>query len=150
MLHAWSTDREAGLGTIMIAGDNDTVDELNRRARELRILAGEIDPTGAPLSNGAQAGVGDLITTQRNDRALKTSNGWVRNGDQWTITKIGKDGSLTVRNQRKSTEITLPTSYTRAHVELGYASNAHRTQGKPSTPPTPTSPRPPAVNCCTS
>ena len=130
MLHAWTTDRDAGLHTIMIAADNDAVDELNRRARELRVLADEIESAGVQLSSGTQVGVGDLITSRRNDRSLKTSSGWVGNGDQWIITSIGNDGSLTVKNQRNATQTALPADYVQAHVELGYATNAHRTQGK--------------------
>jgi ATP-dependent exoDNAse (exonuclease V) alpha subunit len=130
MLHAWNVDRDAGLRTIMIAADNETVDELNHRARELRVLAGEIEPAGVQLLSGVQAGVGDLITTRRNDRTLKTSSSWVRNGDQWTITHVGSEGSLTVNSQRNKAETTLCAEYVGAHVELGYATSAHRTQGK--------------------
>jgi hypothetical protein len=42
-----------------------------------------------------------MIITRTNDRRLQlTAADWVKNGDRWTITHIGKQGDLTVRHTR--------------------------------------------------
>jgi hypothetical protein len=61
---------------------------------------------------------------------------WVRNGDLWTVTARHDDGSLTVRRTTRNGDsrasrlaVRLPADYVAEHVELGYATTAHRAQG---------------------
>ena len=87
---AWVADRAAGLDAIMLAPTRELVAELNRRARTHRL-----DHTPAAsevrLADGNQASVGDVIITRSNDRRLRlTATDWVKNGDRWTITRIGQ------------------------------------------------------------
>ena len=43
------------------------------------------------LADGNRASVGDVIITRSNDRRLRlTATDWVKNGDRWTITRIGQ------------------------------------------------------------
>ncbi len=43
------------------------------------------------LADGNRASVGDVIITRTNDRRLRlTATDWVKNGDRWTVTGIGK------------------------------------------------------------
>ena len=97
---AWISDRAVGLDAIMLAPTRELVAELNRRARDHR-------RNGAPagqevrLGDGNRASVGDMIITRANDRRLRLSaTDWVKNGDRWTITGIGRRGDLTVRHNR--------------------------------------------------
>jgi hypothetical protein len=130
---AWSDDRRVGRATILVADATETVKYLNTRARAERIAGG--DPAGSievSLADSTRASVGDLVITRSNDRRLSTARGgWVRNGDRWRVTKVGKDGSMTV--VRLGTDlggtVTLPAAYVREHVDLGYAVTAHRAQG---------------------
>jgi conjugative relaxase-like TrwC/TraI family protein len=125
----WKHDTDAGLTSLMIAGDADTVAELNRRARADRIAAGHVTENGLDVTAGV-AGVGDLIVTRRNDRNLTTGRSWVKNGDRWTVTATHADGSMTIRRATSRSRVVLPADYVREHVELGYASTAHRAQGR--------------------
>ncbi len=87
---AWVSDRSAGLDAIMLAPTRELVAELNRRARDHRL--GNV-PAGREvrLADGNQASVGDVIITRSNDRRLRlTATDWVKNGDRWTITRIGR------------------------------------------------------------
>ncbi|MCG7258211.1 MULTISPECIES: hypothetical protein [unclassified Corynebacterium] len=43
----WKADTLAGLDSLLIAGDKDTVDALNRAAQRVLVDFGRIDPTGA-------------------------------------------------------------------------------------------------------
>jgi hypothetical protein len=127
---AWKTDVDAGLASLMIAADADTVAELNRRARADRVAAGQVRERGLAVADGCIAGIGDRVVTRHNDRHLTTGRRWVKNGDPWIVTATGHDGSMTVRRERGRGEVVLPAAYVREHVELGYASTAHRAQGR--------------------
>jgi conjugative relaxase-like TrwC/TraI family protein len=134
---AWAAAIRDGKRALLIAADNATVAALNDQARTDRLVAGEVEAGGARLHDGTHAGTGDVVVTRANNRQVRTSTGaWVRNGDLWTVVARGDDGSLTLRRNRDSTEtierhsvVTLDPGYVAAHVELGYATTAHRAQG---------------------
>jgi conjugative relaxase-like TrwC/TraI family protein len=126
---AWVKDRAAGLDAIMLAPTRELVAELNRRARDHRL-----DHTPAllevGLADGNQASIGDVIITRKNDRRLRpTATDWVKNGDRWTITGIGRSGDLTARNNRSQLTVRLPLEYVRESTGLGYATTIHSAQG---------------------
>lgn len=131
---AWQRDRDAGLATLMIAGNGEAVAELNQRARADLIESGQVEAEGVSLHDGTTAGVGDLVITRRNDRRLSTGRSWVKNGDRWQITHHYDDGSLAVRRLGKGDvpfgkALVLPAAYVCEDLELGYASTVHRAQG---------------------
>jgi len=126
---AWVQDRSAGLDAIMLAPTRELVAELNRRARDHR-------RDGAPagqevrLGDGNLASVGDVIITRANGRRLRLSViDWVKNGDRWMITRIGRGGDLIVRHARSRLAVRLPSDYVRASTGLGYATTIHAAQG---------------------
>ncbi|HVD80401.1 MAG TPA: MobF family relaxase [Propionibacteriaceae bacterium] len=126
---AWVSDRAAGLDAIMIAPTRQLVAQLNRRARAHRLDHCAATPE-VPLADGNQASVGDVIITRRNDRRLRlTATDWVKNGDRWMITHIGKHGDLTVRHTRSHLTVRLPIDYVRESTGLGYATTIHAAQG---------------------
>jgi conjugative relaxase-like TrwC/TraI family protein len=126
---AWVLDRSAGLDAIMLAATRELVAELNRRARDQR-LNGNVPRAVVRLADGNQASVGDVIITRSNDRRLRlTATDWVKNGDRWTITRIGRRGDLTVRHNRSHLTVRLPIDYVQASTGLGYATTIHAAQG---------------------
>jgi hypothetical protein len=127
--HAWVSDRAAGLDTIMIAPTRNLVAELNRRARAHRL---DHSPASSEVSlaDGNRASVGDVIITRVNDRRLGLgATDWVKNGDRWTITHIGKQGDLSVRHNRSHRTVRLPADYVYTSTGLGYATTIHAAQG---------------------
>jgi hypothetical protein len=71
-----------------------------------------------------------VIITRANDRRLRlTATDWVKNGDRWTITHVGKQGDLTVRHLRSHLTVRLPANYVRTSTGLGYATTIHAAQG---------------------
>ena len=126
----WLTDVRAGRSSLMMAADAQTVADLNARARAHRVTAGEVSSEGVAVADGATIGVGDVIMTRHNQRALVTGQGWVKNGDDWIVQAIGKDGSVRVKRPDGGAVARLPAAYVQQHVELGYASTAHRAQGR--------------------
>ena len=126
--NAWVSDRAAGLDAIMLAPTRELVAELNARARAHRLdhsTASEVS-----LADGNRASVGDVIITRSNNRRLRLSaTDWVKNGDRWTITGIGRNGDLTVRHNRSRHTVRLPADYVRESTGLGYATTIHTAQG---------------------
>ena len=127
---AWRKDTTDGRTSLMIAGDLGTVSELNARARADRVAEGAVADVGVEVAGGGTAGVGDLVVTRQNDRRLCTGQGWVRNGDRWTVTATDQDGTMTVQRANGGGTVVLPATYVAEHVELAYASSAHRAQGR--------------------
>ena len=128
--HAWAADVRTGRTSLMVASDAQTVTDLNDRARAHRIRTGDVTSTGVQLASGSTAGVGDLVVTRRNHRGLTTGQSWVKNGDPWTVTAIHPDGALDATRRDGRGRATLPTAYVARHVDLGYATTAHRAQGR--------------------
>ncbi len=127
---AWRHDTEVGRSSLMIAGDTATVAELNRRARADRVATGVVDAAGVNIAGDQVAGVGDEVVTRQNHRLLVAGSRWVKNGDRWVVTAANGDGSLTVQCVAGRGEVVLPADYVASHVELAYATTAHRAQGR--------------------
>ncbi|WP_166998744.1 MobF family relaxase [Paramicrobacterium fandaimingii] len=131
---AWRHDTRNGRASILLAESRETVTQLNERARADLIMEGAITPgREVDLHDGTSASPGDRVITRENNRRLRSKNGraWVRNGDRWTITAVGEDGSITVRpdGRRFGGSMVLPAAYVAEQVELGYAITGHRAQG---------------------
>lgn len=127
-----ATDADAqGRTVLLAAADRRTVNELNARTRAERIRTGTVRTTGITLSDGLTGGVGDRIVTRRNNRRLRTSDGFVRNGDLWQITALLPDGGLRVQpiTGPAGATLRLPATYVAESVELGYATTTARSQG---------------------
>ncbi len=132
--NAWVSDRAAGLDAIMIAPTRNLVAELNTRARAHRLnhmpALSEV-----PLADGNRASVGDVIITRSNDRRLRlTATEWVKNGDRWTITHVGKQGDLTVRHTRSHLTVRLPVDYVRTRPVSATPAPSIRPKASPLTP----------------
>jgi len=127
---AWKTDTDRGLHSLMLASDTATVNELNDRARAQRVASGEVIEEGVNVAGAMTAGVNDLVVTRENNRRLTTDTTWVKNGDEWTVSATHANGSMTVTRRSGHGTVDLPASYVTEHVELAYASTAHRAQGR--------------------
>lgn len=130
-------DLEAGRNSIVLASTTNDVRELNSAIQSIRRADG-VARTGrlAGLSDQNMAGVGDLIVTRSNNRKPwgRTKGGtrpgsYVRNGDVWTVVKVHRDKTLTVRHRDHKGTVRLKADYVAEHTELGYAMTIHRAQG---------------------
>ena len=124
----WDAQRAPDGDPLMIALRRVDVRELNGRARELRVAAGEVVGPELPIPGGS-LGVGDWVMSKRNDRRLG-----VRNGDRGTVTAVDVDaGSVEMciggRGGAARTAH-LPREYVEAgNLTLAYALTAHTAQG---------------------
>ena len=125
----WRAARDEGSSVLVMAGDNETTDELARRCQADRLGRGEIEAPSVPIATDA-VGVGDEIVTLRNDRRIRSDRGgFVRNGDRFGVTARGADGSAVVSSLDGRLGFVLPAVYVEEHVALGYALTIHKAQG---------------------
>lgn len=115
-----SLTREDGL---VVADRRDLVSQLNSTIQDTRHSAstGALQRVGT--RDGRIFGIGDPISTRRNDRELD-----VANRDTWVIT--GFDADLTVHVTGRRGHRALPPRYVYEHVELAYATTAYGAQGQ--------------------
>ncbi|MGZ4608544.1 MAG: MobF family relaxase, partial [Blastococcus sp.] len=129
-LSAWAADRAAGRNSLLLAGSNTVVSELNARARATRLLTdGGTASAEVRLRDGTAASPGDLVLARHNDRDLPLGGReWVKNGDRFTVLAVRSDGGLQVRHT-SGWRLTLPAHYVAEHLQLGYAATIHLAQG---------------------
>ncbi|MEV8107315.1 MobF family relaxase [Streptomyces sp. NPDC088135] len=128
----WQGDIEAGRTALMMADDNASVAELNALAQAYRMSAEQLDTSHTvAVREGVEAHRGDLIVTRKNARTnlLRSGKDFVKNGDQWQITRVKRNGDIEVRHTDHGGRTVLPAEYVAKHVQLGYASTGHRGQG---------------------
>ncbi len=93
-------DRKTGRTVAVVASTREQVSELNAVIREAMITGGMVDDTSTVTTRaGERIGIGDVIATRRNDRDLD-----VANRDTWTVTRVSRDGSLTVTRGHAATD----------------------------------------------
>lgn len=130
IIHAWQHDEQQGHRSLLIAPDNDTVTRLNELARHWRVTRGDVDETTQTIIATGVASPGDRIVTRQNARHLRTAmDRWVRNGDEWVVISVNTSTGDIVAAAGDET-VTLPADYCASHVELAYATTAHRAQGR--------------------
>lgn len=132
---AYTVDVEADRVALMVAPTNDLVRELNVKAAVYYRDNGTVTGAGIVLADGLEAAVGDVVVTRKNNSKYVVKNsdgaraGRVKNGDLWTVTGIGTDGSLRLRNNTGGGEVAVAADYIAENVQLGYATTVHRSQG---------------------
>lgn len=128
----------AGERVAVVAATREQAATLNAAIRNRLVTEGRVDDRRVVVTRaGERIGVGDRITTRRNDRHLE-----IANRDVWTVTDVDRDGGLHVTpaggvrasvTPAVTPAVTgarvLPADYVTAHVELAYATTAHGTQG---------------------
>jgi hypothetical protein len=133
-------DRVDGRTTVVVTATNEQAAAIATQVRDQLIDLGIVNPDRGVLlgRDGSTASVGDLVAPRRNDYGLG-----VTNRDQYVVTDVGDDGSLTVTPASKPSNeqsghpgerteaavIVLPAEYVAEDVQLGYASTVHAAQG---------------------
>jgi conjugative relaxase-like TrwC/TraI family protein len=128
VVHASDAERDAALahegasGDLVVADTREQVASLNAAIRDQRQDVAHSDDVFV-TARGEQFGIGDRVATRRNDVDLG-----VANRQAWTVTRIGDDGSLTLRGEGR--ERVIPAGYAERFVELAYATTVHGAQGE--------------------
>ena len=127
---AWWRHWKRDETVLLMAPSIDTVDRLNERAQQRRIIAGQLDSERfVETASGVRLHVGDVIATRRNDRSIETNrHEMVRNRNTFTITYLNDDGGIAAVGDTGL--VVLPAAYVADHVELAYAVTAMGAQGR--------------------
>ena len=128
----WLADHMRGKTVLLLAGSNAEAAELSRRVQARLTQLGKVGPPQAALSDGNQAGVGDLVRARLNAE-IDAVGRKLTNRDTLQLTVLrGPDAE--VRRQRQDGTWTepfqVPRSYLAQNAELGYAGNVHVAQGR--------------------
>jgi len=128
----WLADHLSGKDVLLLAGSNTEAADLARRVQAKLTQLGTVGPPQAALSDGNQAGVGDLVRARLNTQ-IDAAGRPLANRDTLQITAFrGPDAE--VRRQRRDGTWTgpfrAPRSYLAASAELAYAGNVHVAQGR--------------------
>jgi len=110
---------------LLLAHENQTVDRLNRLARELVAATGALK--GPELETGTRTfQAGDRVVCSKNHTRLG-----VLNGDFATITLVDpKTQSVTIELDRTTTSVEVPGWYLdEGYLDWGYALTGHKAQG---------------------
>ncbi|MFW0120375.1 MobF family relaxase [Rothia sp. P5764] len=126
---AWKKDIDSGKTSVLIAGRNEQVIELNLRAQKDRIAEGLVDSQKSTVIRTGLAHPGDMILARVNDRTLIDSHGeFIKNGTRMAVKDISKHSIIAAREDTGA-QVEIPKKYAQSSVELGYACTIHRSQG---------------------
>ncbi|MEQ7847450.1 MobF family relaxase [Nocardioides kribbensis] len=127
VIHASEAERMAALadigafGALVVADTREHVAMLNAAICRRH----SHQESGMATDRGELLGLGDRVTTRRNDPGLGVTNRQI-----WTVVGAGDDGSLIVQSSDRRRDRELPAAYVREHVELAYATTIHGAQGE--------------------
>jgi hypothetical protein len=128
----WLADHLRGKNVLLLAGSNSEAADLSRRVQAKLIQLGTVQRPWAALSDGNQAGIGDLIRARLNTK-INSSGRQLTNRDTLKIT--GWHGPH-VQVRRRELDGTwtrpflIPRAYLADSAELDYAGNTHVGQGR--------------------
>ena len=128
----WLADHLQGKNVLLLAGSNSEAADLSRRAQAKLIQLGTVQRPQAALSDGNQAGTGDLIRARLNatidaggreltNRDTLKITGW--HGPHAQVRRRELDGTWT-------SPFLVPRAYLADSAELDYAGNTHVGQGR--------------------
>ena len=128
----WLADHLRGKNALLLAGSNSEAAEQSRRVQAKLIQLGTVQRPQAALSDGNQAGTGDLIRARLNTK-IDAGGRELTNRDTLKITGW-KGPHAQVRRRKPDGTWTSPFQVPRAYLahsaELDYAGNTHVGQGR--------------------
>ena len=128
----WLADHLRGKNVLLLAGSNSEAADLSRRVQAKLIQLGTVQRPWAALSDGNQAGIGDLIRARLNTK-INSSGRQLTNRDTLKIT--GWHGPHVQVRRRElggtwTRPFLIPRAYLADSAELDYAGNTHVGQGR--------------------
>ena len=132
----WLTDYLRGKNSLLLTASNEEAAELARMAREQLAKRGHVGPAQVTLSDGNEAGIGDLVRPRLNTK-IDAGGRNLANRDMIRITGFRRAGGrLAAEAVRRlddggwSAPFLVPAAYLQESAELGYAGNTHVSQGR--------------------
>jgi len=128
----WLADHLRGKNVLLLAGSNSEAADLSRRVQAKLIQLGTVQRPQAALSDGNQAGTGDLIRARLNTK-INAGGRELTNRDTLKITGWHGPDAQVRRRELDGTwtsPFLVPRAYLADSAELDYAGNTHVGQGR--------------------
>ena len=128
----WLADHLRGKNVLLLAGSNSEAADLSRRVQAKLIQLGAVQRPHAALSDGNQAGTGDLIRARLNT-TINAGGRELTNRDTLKITGWHGPHAQVRRRELDGTwtsPFLVPRAYLADSAELDYAGNTHVGQGR--------------------
>jgi ATP-dependent exoDNAse (exonuclease V) alpha subunit len=128
----WLADHLRGKNVLLLAGSNGEAADLSRRIQAKLIQLGTVQRPQAALSDGNQAGTGDLIRARLNTK-IDAGGRELTNRDTLKITGWHGPHAQVRRRELDGTwtgPFLVPRAYLADSAELDYAGNTHVGQGR--------------------
>ena len=128
----WLADHLRGKNVLLLAGSNSEAADLSRRVQAKLIQLGAVQRPQAALSDGNQAGTGDLIRARLNTK-INAGGRELTNRDTLQITGWHGPHAQVRRRELDGTwtsPFLVPRAYLADSAELDYAGNTHVGQGR--------------------
>ncbi len=128
----WLADHLRGKTVLLLAGSNNEAADLSRRVQAKLIQLGMVQRPQAALSDGNQAGTGDLIRARLNTK-INAGGRELTNRDTLQITGWHGPHAQVRRRELDGTwtsPFLIPSAYLADSAELDYAGNTHVGQGR--------------------
>jgi len=128
----WLADHLRGKNVLLLAGSNSEAADLSRRVQAKLIQLGTVQRPHAALSDGNQAGTGDLIRARLNAK-INAAGRELTNRDTLKITGWHGPHAQVRRRELDGTwtrPFLIPRAYLADSAELDYAGNTHVGQGR--------------------
>jgi conjugative relaxase-like TrwC/TraI family protein len=128
----WLADHLRGKNVLLLAGSNSEAAELSRRVQAKLVQLGTVRRPQAALSDGNQAGTGDLIRARLNTK-INAGGRELTNRDTLKITGWRGPDAQVRRRELDGTwtrPFLVPRGYLAGSAELDYAGNTHVGQGR--------------------
>ena len=128
----WLADYLRGKNVLLLAGSNSEAAELSRRVQAKLIQLGTVERPQAALSDGNQAGTGDLMRARLNT-TINAGSRELTNRDTLKITGWRGPHAEVRRRELDGTwtsPFLVPRDYLAHNAELDYAGNTHVGQGR--------------------
>ena len=128
----WLADHLRGKDVLLLTGSNAEAAELSRRVQARLIQLGTVGHPQAALSDGNQAGVGDLVRARLNT-GIDAGGRDLTNRDTLQVTAFRGPDAVVRRQQLDGTwtgTFLVPGPYLADSAELAYGGNVHVAQGR--------------------
>ncbi|MFL6238832.1 MAG: MobF family relaxase [Actinomycetes bacterium] len=125
-MRQWRATVNDGQRVLLMARSRRDVDTLNAHARQHLMDIGRVH---GPMLLGGERDwrAGDQLRATRNNRTIAVGDGYLRNGDHFTV--LTRAGTGLLVEHASGTRITLPAAYVRDHATYGWASTIDTAQG---------------------
>ncbi|MFD8497962.1 MobF family relaxase [Amycolatopsis sp. NPDC059657] len=131
-VRGYMADIMAGRSSVLVVSNNDQAADLGGQIRDELVALGKVDAKIlGTLRDENFIGVGDQVQARLNWKQVQSTDGeMLVNREILTVLGKNERGDLLCQRSDSDAVVTVPESYFKRHMTLGYASTIHAVQGR--------------------